>query len=98
MSAKELYNGYIDLIRAGCVPFEAKAREIAKTHKLPLAPLESALSEAYARVMKIYLTEIERGRTSYAEKAYELAKEHDFPREPIENALRYAATSMMAHQ
>lgn len=87
----ELYNGYVDLIRAGCMPFESKARAIAKTHRLPLGPLELALGEAYARLMTLYLTEIESGRTSYAARAYELARERNFPSQPIEDALRHAS-------
>ena len=91
MSARELYNGYVDLVRAGCVPFETNAREIAKAHQLPLGPLELALGEAYARLMKLYLTEIEGGRVSFAERAYELARERNLPTGPVDNALRHAA-------
>lgn len=90
MSGKELYDGYVDLVRAGCLPFEANAREIAKCQSLSLAPLEQALGEAFSRLMKTYLTEIERGNTSYAERAYELAKERNFPSDRIDNALLYA--------
>ena len=94
LSAQDLYEEYLTLIREGCTPFEANARDFAKVNKLPLHPLEAALKEAYARLMRLYIAEIEQGRTSYAESAYEIARKQNLSTEKVDAALRCAAKTI----
>jgi hypothetical protein len=90
-SADHLYEKYVASVRDGFIPFEQSARHLALANDLPLDPLETALDEAYRRLLGLYIDEIQQGRTSFAEAAYDVANKRNYCTDAITQALSSAA-------
>jgi len=96
-TTNEQYATYVSLITQGYVPFEPLVRKFAQENNLALAPLESAMEKACARLIELYLEQIRGGRVHFAERAYQLARERNYPTAEIDSAVAEAAARPGAH-
>lgn len=66
---------------------EEKARDLARQHNLPLAPLEETVSKSYENLFSAYLIKIREGHFYYERKARALAESRGYPLDLVEDAL-----------
>jgi hypothetical protein len=97
ITVAEQYDELVSLVREGYLPLAPEARKHALQHDLPLAPLDSALKDAYRALLTSYVNQVDHGRMDLTIRAYQIARDHDIFVEELGLAGNLPPTAESSH-